>query len=78
MLLAQTRRDRKETRARTHVRTLKIKYLLEFVFIERYTMLFWQLTKWPHKHTLCDARFVNLNDGHLRACRVAYLGQWAL
>ena len=55
MLLAQTRWDRKETRMRHSVRALNMKYTLEFVFIERYAMLFCQLTKWPHKHTLCDA-----------------------
>ena len=54
MLLAQTRRDRKR-HVRHCVQALNMKYTLEFVFIERYAMLFCQLTKWPHKHTLCDA-----------------------
>ena len=78
MLLAQTRWDRKETRMRHSVRALNMKYTLEFVFIERYAMLFCQLTKWPHKHTLCTACFVNLENGRLRACRVTYIGQCAL
>ena len=50
MLLAQTQRDRKETCARNSVRTLNMKYTLEFVFIEHYAMLFCQLRKWPHVH----------------------------
>ena len=78
MLLAQTRRYRKETRAPHSVLALNMKHTLEFVFIERYVMLFCQLTKWPHKHTLCDACFVNLENGLLRACRVGYIGQCAL
>jgi hypothetical protein len=72
MLLAQTRRDRKETRARHSVRALNMKHTLEFVFIERYGMLFFQLTKWPHNYTQSNACFVNLENGCLRACRVAY------
>ena len=40
MLLAQRRRYRKETRARHYVRALNMKHTLEFVFIERYAMLF--------------------------------------
>ena len=57
MLLAQTGRERRETCARHSVRSLNtcMKYTLELVFIERYAMLFGQRTKWPHKHTLCDA-----------------------
>ena len=41
-------------------------------------MLFCQLTKWPHKHTLSNARLFNLENGHLRACRGAYISQCAL
>ena len=78
MLLAQTRQDRKETRTRHSVRVLSMKHTFEFVFIERYAMLFCQLTKWLHKHTLCDACFVNLENGRLRTSRVAYIGQCAL
>ena len=77
MLLAKTRRYRKETRARHSVRALNMKHLFEFVFIERYAMLF-QLTKWRHKHTLSNACFVNLENGRLGACRVAYIGHCAL
>ena len=40
MLLAQRRRDRKETRACHYVRAFNMKHTLEFVFIERYAMLF--------------------------------------
>ena len=78
MLLAQTRRDRKETRARHSVRALNMKHTLEFVFIERYAMLFFQLTKWPHKHMLSNACFFNLENGRLCACQVGYIGQCAL
>ena len=60
MLLAQTRQGRKETRARHSVRALNKKQTLEFVFTERYAMLFFQLTKWPHKQTLSNARLFNL------------------
>ena len=52
MLLAQMRWDRKETCARHSVRAFNMKHTLEFVFIERYAMLFRQLTKWPHKHAV--------------------------
>ena len=41
------------------------KHTLEFVFIERYAMLFFQLTKWPHKHTLSNACLFNLENGRL-------------
>ena len=78
MPLAQTRHDRVETRARHSVHALNMKHTFEFVFIERYTMLFCQLTKWPHKHLLWDACCVNLENGRLRACRGAYIGQCAL
>ena len=37
-----------------------------------------QLTKWPHKHRLWDASFVNLENGRLRSCRSAYIAQCAL
>ena len=67
------RRDRKETRVRHSLSALNMKHTLEFVFIERYAMLFFQLTKWPHKHTRSNACFVNLENGRLRACRVAYI-----
>ena len=40
ILLAQTRRDRKETRARHSVSALGKKHTLEFVFFERSAMLF--------------------------------------
>ena len=40
MLLAQRRRDRKETHARHYVRALNKKHMLEFVFIEHCAMLF--------------------------------------
>ena len=39
---------------RHSVRALNMKYTLEFVFIERYAMLFCQLRKWQHKHMLCN------------------------
>ena len=60
MLLAQTRRDRKETHAPLYTCTrVEYEVPIEFVFIERYAMPFCQLTKWPHtgprKHMLCDA-----------------------
>ena len=52
-----------------------MKHTFEFGFIERYEMLFFfQLTKWLHKHTLSNACFVNLENGNLRACWVAYIG----
>ena len=78
MLLAQTRWDRKEIGTPHSVRALNIKHALEFVFIKHYAMLFFQLPKWPHKHMLSNACFVNLENGRLRACRVAYIGQCAL
>ena len=78
MLLAQTQWDSKETCARHCVCAWNNKHMVEFAFIERYAVLFCQLTKWSHKHTLCDASFVNLENGRLRACRVAHLGQCAL
>ena len=58
MLLAQTQQDCKETRARHSVRALNKKNM-EFVFIERYTMLSFQLTKWPYKHMLSNACLFN-------------------
>ena len=37
---------------RHYVRALNMKHTLEFVFIERYAMLFCQLTKWLHARML--------------------------
>ena len=71
MLLAQTRRDRKGTRASFCTRVEYKKHTSKFVFIECYAMLFFQLTKWPHKHMLGNACLINLENGRLRACRVA-------
>ena len=51
MLRAQTRRDRKETRARHSVHALNKKRTLELVFIQRYMMLFFSTYKMaPQTH----------------------------
>ena len=42
------------------VRALNMKHTFELVFVKRYAMLFFHLTKWPQKHTLSNACFVNL------------------
>ena len=60
MLRAQTRRDRKETRARHSVHALNMKHMLKFVFIKRFGCCFVQLTKWPHKHTHVGCQFCQL------------------
>ena len=73
MLLAQTRQDRKETRAPFYTR---IKYTVEYVFIEhRRDAVLSTLQNGcaTHAERCC---FVNLENGRMHA--VAYLGQCAL
>ena len=60
MLLAQTRRDRKETRTRHSVRALNIKHTLEFVFIERYAMLFCSTHKMAAQTQAVGCQFCQL------------------
>ena len=58
MLLAQTRQDRNETRARHSVCALNMKYTLEFVFItlsDANLSTYKNAATGPRKHTLCDA-----------------------
>ena len=51
----------------------RVEYELHVGVIERYVILFCQLTKWPHKNTLCDACFARIPVREYKPVRLLVL-----
>ena len=78
VLLAQTHRDCKETRAPFRTLALNMKYTIEFVFIwtlRDAVLSTYKMAGQTHTVRCC---FVNLENGLMHACRAAHIGQCAL
>ena len=68
---------RENTRAILHARRIGSRRW-SLCLLNADAILYCQLTKWPHKHTLSNACLSNLKNGRLRACWGMYIFQCAL